>query len=104
MDWRKTIRSHEPGASSLLHRLIMTSQAYQLASDDIAANVALDPENRLIWRMPLCGWKPNNTRPDTGSSRRRNTREWRHCCERRILWGSSRSPTISVRRRALVTI
>ncbi len=35
-----------------MHRLMMTSQAYQMASDDIAANVALDPENRLLWRMP----------------------------------------------------
>ena len=35
-----------------MHRLMMTSQAYQMSSDDIAANVALDPENRLFWRMP----------------------------------------------------
>jgi hypothetical protein len=35
-----------------MHRLIMTSQAYQMASDDIAANMAGDPENRLLWRMP----------------------------------------------------
>jgi hypothetical protein len=35
-----------------MHRLMMTSEAYQMASDDIAAKVALDPENRLFWRMP----------------------------------------------------
>lgn len=35
-----------------MHRLMMLSQAYQMASDDIAANVALDPENKLLWRMP----------------------------------------------------
>jgi mono/diheme cytochrome c family protein len=35
-----------------MHRLIMTSRAYQMASDDSAANVAIDPENRLLWRMP----------------------------------------------------
>jgi hypothetical protein len=35
-----------------MHRLMMTSRAYQMASDDIAANVAQDPENRLFWRMP----------------------------------------------------
>lgn len=35
-----------------MHRLMMTSQAYQMASDDIAANAAVDPENRLFWRMP----------------------------------------------------
>jgi hypothetical protein len=35
-----------------MHRLMLTSEAYQMASDDIAANVAVDPENRLFWRMP----------------------------------------------------
>lgn len=35
-----------------MHRLIMTSQAYQMASDDNAANIAIDPENRLFWRAP----------------------------------------------------
>jgi len=35
-----------------MHRLIMTSQAYRMASDDIAANMAIDPENKLLWRMP----------------------------------------------------
>ena len=35
-----------------MHRLMMTSQAYQMASDDAAASVAVDPENRLFWRMP----------------------------------------------------
>ncbi len=47
---------HNPQSKSWsvkqMHRLLMTSQAYQMASDDIAANVALDPENRLFWRMP----------------------------------------------------
>jgi mono/diheme cytochrome c family protein/cytochrome c553 len=35
-----------------IHRLIMTSQAYQMASDDIPANLAIDSENRFFWRMP----------------------------------------------------
>src|SRR5215510_1866920 len=35
-----------------MHRLMMTSQAYQMSSDDVAADVAIDPENRLLWRMP----------------------------------------------------
>jgi hypothetical protein len=30
----------------------MTSRAYRMASDDIASNVAIDPENRFFWRMP----------------------------------------------------
>jgi mono/diheme cytochrome c family protein len=35
-----------------IHRLIMTSRAYRMASDDISANIAIDPENRFFWRMP----------------------------------------------------
>jgi hypothetical protein len=33
-----------------LHRLIMNSRTYQLASDDHDANLAADPDNRLHWR------------------------------------------------------
>ncbi|MBC8352806.1 MAG: PSD1 domain-containing protein [Planctomycetes bacterium] len=33
-----------------LHRLIVSSQTYQLASDDVAANTARDPENVYLWR------------------------------------------------------
>ena len=33
-----------------LHRLILTSKTYALASTDIAANLKLDPENRYFWR------------------------------------------------------
>jgi len=32
--------------------LMLNTRAYQMASDDVAANVAIDPENRLLWRMP----------------------------------------------------
>ena len=35
-----------------MHRLMLTSQAYQMSSRDIAANVSIDPENRMFWRMP----------------------------------------------------
>jgi hypothetical protein len=35
-----------------LHRLMLTSQAYQMASTDTSANYAIDPENRMLWRMP----------------------------------------------------
>src|SRR5215813_8631651 len=35
-----------------MSRLMMTSQAYQMASNDVAASVAIDPENKLLWRMP----------------------------------------------------
>ena len=37
-----------------LHRLIMTSEAYQMASQfNDAANLAKDPENRLCWRFRI---------------------------------------------------
>lgn len=35
-----------------IHKKILMSQAYQMASDDIAANLEKDPENRMLWRMP----------------------------------------------------
>ena|SRR6266545_4760587 len=51
---QSAIRNPQSNGWSLkrMHRLMMTSQAYQMASDDIAADVAIDPENRLLWRMP----------------------------------------------------
>jgi cytochrome c553 len=36
-----------------LHREIMLSAAYQLSSENIEANDAVDPENRFLWRGPL---------------------------------------------------
>lgn len=44
--------SEGPWSIKRMHRLIMTSQAYQMASNDIAANIAIDPENRFFWRAP----------------------------------------------------
>jgi mono/diheme cytochrome c family protein len=35
-----------------MHRLMLTSEAYQMSSNDIAANLAIDPDNRMFWRMP----------------------------------------------------
>jgi hypothetical protein len=35
-----------------MHRLMLLSDTYQMAGDDIQANVAIDPENRYWWRMP----------------------------------------------------
>ncbi len=34
-----------------MHRLIMNSAAYQMGSNDHAAGVKADPENRLLWRQ-----------------------------------------------------
>jgi len=35
-----------------MHRLMMNSQLYQMASNDNMADLAIDPENRYFWRMP----------------------------------------------------
>jgi len=35
-----------------LHRLMLLSKAYRMASDDIADNQKLDGDNRFLWRMP----------------------------------------------------
>ncbi len=35
-----------------IHKMILMSSAYRMASDDIESNLTKDPENRLLWRMP----------------------------------------------------
>jgi mono/diheme cytochrome c family protein len=35
-----------------MHRLMLNSEAYQMSSRDVASSAAIDPENRLLWRMP----------------------------------------------------
>jgi hypothetical protein len=35
-----------------MHKLMLTSRAYQMSSIDVPANLAIDPENRLFWRAP----------------------------------------------------
>ena len=45
-----------------------------MASADIAANVAIDPENRLFWRMPRQRLEArDHPRPDPGRRRARST-------------------------------
>ena len=36
-----------------LHRLIVTSRAYQQRSQSRQAESEVDPENRLLWKMPM---------------------------------------------------
>ena len=52
LDWLATEFVRSGWSVKAMHRLMMTSSAYRMASDDIAGNVPLDPENRLFWRMP----------------------------------------------------
>jgi len=52
LDWLAVEFIERGWSVKQMHRLMMTSQAYQMSSDDIAANVSIDPENRFFWRMP----------------------------------------------------
>jgi mono/diheme cytochrome c family protein len=52
LDWLALEFIDSGWSMKAIHRLILRSEAYQMASDDIPANVAIDPENRLLWRMP----------------------------------------------------
>ena len=50
LDWLTTQFVQSGWSLKKLHRLILRSQTYQLAGDDEAGNLALDPENRWLWR------------------------------------------------------
>jgi mono/diheme cytochrome c family protein len=52
LDWLASEFVSRGWSVKSVHRLLMTSNAYQMASDDIAANAKIDPENRFVWRMP----------------------------------------------------
>jgi hypothetical protein len=44
--------SLQPWSMKHLHRLIVTSQTYRMASTFDDASAAVDPDNRWLWRMP----------------------------------------------------
>ena len=50
LDWLTSEFIASGWSIKALHRLIMRSQTYQLASDDHAANLKQDPTNRWLWR------------------------------------------------------
>ena len=52
LDWLATEFVAKGWSLKAMHRLMLTSAAYQMSTVDIPANVAIDPENRLFWRMP----------------------------------------------------
>ena len=52
LDWLATEFVKSGWSVKHLHRLIMNSDTYQMASADIPANVAIDRDNRYLWRMP----------------------------------------------------
>ena len=50
LDWLTSEFIASGWSIKALHRLILRSQTYQLASDDHAANLKQDPTNRWLWR------------------------------------------------------
>lgn len=52
LDWLASEFVKNNWSIKSMHRLMMNSSAYQMASDDIAASQKIDPENRYLWRMP----------------------------------------------------
>lgn len=52
LDWLASEFVQQKFSIKAMHRLIMKSSAYRMASDDLAENVAVDPDNRMVWRMP----------------------------------------------------
>lgn len=52
LDWLAIEFMDQGWSLKTMHRLMLTSQAYQMSSGDVRANVAIDPENRFFWRMP----------------------------------------------------
>jgi hypothetical protein len=52
LDWLALEFMDRGWSLKAMHRLMLTSHAYQMASIDMPANVAIDPENRMFWRAP----------------------------------------------------
>jgi len=51
LDWLASEFVAKGWSMKAMHRLILLSDAYQMSSDDITANRAIDPDNRLVWRQ-----------------------------------------------------
>jgi hypothetical protein len=52
LDWLASEFVARGWSMKAMHRLMVTSNAYRQASDDIAANNATDADNKYVWRMP----------------------------------------------------
>jgi hypothetical protein len=50
--WQTATSPATPWSFKHLHRLIVTSSTYRMASTPDAADEAIDPDNRYLWRMP----------------------------------------------------
>jgi mono/diheme cytochrome c family protein len=52
LDWLAAEFQAKHWSLKTMHRLMLTSQTYRMASTDTSSNYAIDPENRMVWRMP----------------------------------------------------
>jgi hypothetical protein len=52
LDWLAVEFVEQGRSQKAMHRLMLTSEAYRMSSMDVTSNVAIDPENRYLWRMP----------------------------------------------------
>ncbi|MDX1979304.1 MAG: PSD1 and planctomycete cytochrome C domain-containing protein [Bryobacteraceae bacterium] len=52
LDWLASEFVARGWSMKAMHRLMVTSSAYRQGSDDIAANNAIDADNKYVWRMP----------------------------------------------------
>ncbi|MBI3209374.1 MAG: DUF1553 domain-containing protein [Candidatus Solibacter usitatus] len=52
LDWLAGEFIKEGWSMKAMHRLMMKSNAYRMASDDTASNKTIDPDNKYLWRMP----------------------------------------------------
>ena len=52
LDWLATEFVAKGWSVKEMHRLMLNSRAYRMASDDTEANRAIDSTNRYLWRMP----------------------------------------------------
>jgi mono/diheme cytochrome c family protein len=52
LDWLATEFMQHGWSIKAMHRLIMNSDTYAMVSDDNAAGLKIDRDNKLLWRMP----------------------------------------------------
>jgi hypothetical protein len=52
LDWLASEFVQKGWSMKAMHRLLMTSNAYRMSSDDSVEGARLDPENQYLWRMP----------------------------------------------------
>jgi mono/diheme cytochrome c family protein len=52
LDWLAVEFVEKGWSLKAMHRLMLTSASYRMSTVDIPANMNIDPENRMFWRMP----------------------------------------------------